>query len=218
MTVVAFRDDRPFLRIRAQDRAQRAAERGGILLPRVRTTLVLYDSRNVPATQRGGALKNMKNLAHEATHQLCFNTGLLNRKGDTPAAIVEGLACYGETRRLHGRNEPGLLNSERLDDVAHIQRRTNWISTADLLTDDSPAAGANIDQMQLFYAESWVLIYTLMNSPERLPEFQAYLKTIFPRVDKKNRLADAAKCFGDLDRLDQELRREAIRLQKEPRP
>ncbi len=72
--------------------------------------------------------------------------------------------------------------------------------------------------MQLFYGQSWLLIYTLLNSPERLPEFQQYLKTIAPRVDKKNRLIDAEKCFGDLDRLDQELRRESIRLQKEPRP
>ncbi len=59
----------------------------------------------------------MRNLAHEATHQLCYNTGLLNPKGDTPAAIVEGLACYSEARRLRGRSEPGLLNSERLDSL-----------------------------------------------------------------------------------------------------
>jgi hypothetical protein len=102
--------------------------------------------------------------------------------------------------------------------VAHIQRRANWISTSDLLTDDSPAAGRNFDRMHLFYGQSWILIYTLMNSPDRLPEFQAFLKAIFPRVDRKNRLVDAGNCFGNLDLLDQELRREAIRLQKEPRP
>jgi hypothetical protein len=217
MTVVAFRDERPFLEFARKTIGNVPRNVAGYY-SRVDNYLVLYDSRNVPATQRGGALKNMKNLAHEATHQLCYNTGLLNRRGDTPAAIVEGLACFGEIRRLHGRTEPGLLNFDRLDNVAHIQRRTNWISTADLLTDDSPAAGGNFDRMLLFYGESWVLINTLMNSPARLPELQAYLKTIFPRVDKKNRLGDATQCFGDLDRLDQELRREAIRLQKEPRP
>jgi Protein of unknown function (DUF1570) len=217
MTVVAFRDERPFFEF---------ARKFALPLPpnvcgfysRADNWLVLYDSRNVPAIELGGALKNVRNLAHEATHQLTFSTGLLNPNGDVPTAIVEGLACYSETRRLRGRNEPGLLNNERLDELAHVQRRTQWINAADLLVHDSPARGANSDQMQLFYAESWILIHTLMNSPDRLPEFQAYLKTIFPRVDKKNRLADAAKCFGDLDRLDQELRREAIRLQKEPRP
>jgi Protein of unknown function (DUF1570) len=217
MTVVAFRDDRPFREFARKTLGNIPPNVTGFY-SRTENYLVLYDSRNVPASERGGALKNMKNLAHEATHQLCFNSGLLNRKGDVPSAIVEGLACYGETRRLRGRSEPGLLNSERLDVVAHIQRRANWINTSELLTDDSPAAGRNFDRMHLFYGQSWVLIYALMNSPDRLPEFQAFLNAIFPRVDKKNRLVDAGKCFGDLDLLDQELRREAIRLQKEPRP
>ncbi len=217
MTIVAFRDERPFYEY-ARRFARPLPPNVSGFYTRGQNSLVLYDSRNVPAMQRGGALKNMRNLAHEATHQLCFNTGLLNPKGDTPAAIIEGLACYSEARPLHGKSEPGVLNSERLNDLAHIQRRVKWISTAELLGDDRPAAAGNSDQMRLFYAESWVLIYVLMNSQVRLPEFQAYLKAIFPRVDKKNRLADAEKCFGDLDRLDQEMRRESIRLQKEPRP
>ena len=157
----------------------------------------------------------MRNLAHEASHQLSYNTGLLNRKGDVPVAIVEGLACFGEARRMHGHTEPGLLNTDRLSDLAHLQRRSQWIKIVDLLSDDSPATGRNVDRMQLFYAQSWLLIFTLMNSKERLPQFQTYLKTIFPRVDKRNRLEDATTCFGDLDQLDQELRRAAIRLQSE---
>jgi Protein of unknown function (DUF1570) len=217
MTVVVFRDERPFMEF-ARRTVRNVPPNVVGFYSRAENYLVLFDARNVPASQRGGALKNMRNLAHEATHQLCFNTGLLNRKGDIPAAVVEGLACYSETRRLRGRSEPGLLNSERLDDLAHIQRRATWISTADLLADDSPAGGGNFDRMQLFYAQSWILIYTLMKSPQRSAEFQAYLKTILPRVDKKNRLADAEKSFGELNHLDQELRQEAIRLQKEPRP
>ena len=160
----------------------------------------------------------MRNLTHEATHQLSYNTGLLNPKGDTPTAIIEGLACYSETRKLRGPNEPGLLNSERLNDLAHIQRRTKWISAAELFTNDSPAAGANSDQTRLFYAESFVLIYTLMNSTERLPEFQTYLQTIFPALTRPTASPTRPSASGDLDRLDQELRRESVRLQKEPRP
>ena len=179
---------------------------------------MIFDFRNVPASALGGALKNAKTLAHEATHQLAFNTGLLNRQGDVPAAIIEGVACYGEARRLRGRNEPGLLNSERLDELAHVQRRAKWIKLTDLLTDDSPAAGGSVDLMQLFYSQSWLFFYSMMSSPVHLPQLQAYFKAIFPRADKKNRLDDARKCFGDLEQLDQELRREAIRLQTEPRP
>jgi hypothetical protein len=217
MTIVALRDERPFVEF-ARKSVRSLPKNATGFYSRSENWLVNYDSRNVPASERGGALKNVRNLAHEATHQLTFNTGMLNRKGDVPLAIVEGLACYGETRRLRGHTEPGLLNSERLDDLAHVQRGAKWIETADLLTDDSPAASAKIGQTLLFYAQSYLLICTLMNSRDRVPQFQAYLKTIFPRVDKKNRLADATKCFGELNQLDQELRREAIRLQKEPRP
>src|SRR5207253_922227 len=38
-------------------------------------------------------------LAHEATHQLTYNTGMIEREGDVPLAIVEGLAMYGEIRK-----------------------------------------------------------------------------------------------------------------------
>jgi hypothetical protein len=217
LTIVAFLDERPFREF-ARKFARGVPSKVSGFYSRQENWLVLFDFRNVPESAIGGALKNVKILAHEATHQLTFNTGLLNRQGDVPAAIMEGLACYGEERRLRGPSEPGLLNSERLDDLAHLQRRLKWIKLADLLTDDSPAAGANSDQMQLFYAQSWLLVYRLMNVPARLKQLQAYLKIIFPRVDKKNRVDDAAKCFGNLEHLDQELRREAIRLQGEPRP
>ena len=217
MTIVAFRDERPFSEF-ARKFARNVPANASGFYSRAENWLVLYDIRNVPADGLGGALKNVRTLAHEATHQLTYNTGLLNRRGDVPVSIIEGLACYGETRRLRGRNEPGLLNSPRLDDLAHIQRRANWISTADLVNDDALASGAKPDQMLLVYAQSWLLIYYLINSPQRLPQLQNYFKTIFPRLDKKNRIDDAVKCFGELDRLDQELRREAIRLQKEPRP
>jgi Protein of unknown function (DUF1570) len=217
MTLVAFVDERPFREF-ARKFARGVPPKVSGFYSRPENWLVLFDFRNVPASALGGALKNVRVLAHEATHQLTFNTGLLNRQGDVPAAIMEGLACYGEARRLRGRSELGLLNGERLDDLAHIRRRAQWIKLADLLTDDSPSAGGSFDQMQLFYAQSWLLIYSLMNTPARLPQLQSYFKTIFPRVDKKKRLDDAGKCFGNLDQLNQELRREAIRLQTEPRP
>ena len=52
--------------------------------------LVLFDFRNVPLNEQGAGHKNVKTLAHEGTHQLAFNTGLLNRHGDAPRAVVEG--------------------------------------------------------------------------------------------------------------------------------
>ena len=96
----------------------------------------------------------------------------------------------------------------------HIQRRENWISATDLLTDDAAAFGHTLDRTLLAYAEGWLLVYYLMKNPVRLPQFQAYLKAISRRTDKNHRFDDAEKHFGDLERLDQDLRREAIRLQR----
>ena len=40
---------------------------------------------------------NTFTLVHEATHQLTFHIGLLDRKSDVPVAISEGFATYAET-------------------------------------------------------------------------------------------------------------------------
>jgi hypothetical protein len=213
LSLVVFVDERPYVDfVRKYTRGVPLSTWG--FYSRTDNWLVLFDFRNVPVAERGAALKNMTTLAHETTHLLAFNTGLLNRNGDSPRAIVEGIAMYGETRRLHGRSEPGQLNVTRLDDLAHILRREKWISVVDLLTDDAAAFGKNSDRWLLAYAQSWLLVHHLMTTPARLPNFQAYLKTISERTDQNHRFEDAERHFGDLDRLDQDLRRDSIRLQQ----
>jgi Protein of unknown function (DUF1570) len=174
--------------------------------------LALFDFRNVPMRQYPAAKSNISTLAHECTHQLTFNTGLLNRQGDVPRAIVEGFGTYAETRPPRGRSQPGKINVMRLDALAHVQRRTKWVEVKDLITDERTAFGTSGDQAILSYAESWLLVYHLMTSPTRLPQFQAYLKAIQARKDQNRRFDDAETHFGNLDRLDQELRRESIQL------
>jgi Protein of unknown function (DUF1570) len=214
LTLVVFLDERPYLEF-----ARRFAHGVSVytwgFYSKVENWLVLFDFRNVPLIEKGAGHKNVTTLAHEGTHQLAFNTGLLSRQGDAPRAVVEGIALYGETGSLHGPAVPGHVNATRLDDLAHIQRREKWISATDLLTDDAVAFGKTLDRTLLAYAEGWLLVYYLMQTPIRLPQFQAYLKTISNRTDKSHRYDDAEKHFGDLDRLDQDLRREAIRLQRE---
>jgi hypothetical protein len=217
LTLVVFLDERPYLEFARKFATKVPANASGFY-SRSENWLVLYDFRNVPQDERGAAHRNARTLAHEATHQLTFNTGLLNRSGDVPLAVMEGLASFSETRPLHGRQQPGLVNRQLLDDLAHIQRRLKWISAADLLSDDLASFGTTLDQTLLAYAQSWLLVYLLMKSRPRLPQFQAYLKTIYTRTGKDHRFDDAERSFGDLDRLDQELRREAVRLQQSPRP
>jgi hypothetical protein len=68
--------------------------------------------------------------------------------------------------------------------------------------------------MILSYSESWVMVYHLMTDPDRLPQFRAYLDVLRKRNDATRRLEDAKDHFGDLAKLDEEVRQEAIRLQR----
>jgi hypothetical protein len=209
LTVLVFRDERPFLRF-----AQNTVPGTVGFYSRASNWLAFFDFRNVPMSPHASGQSNMETLTHEATHQLTFNTGLLERKADIPKSIVEGLAMYCERRRLVGRNEPGQANLRRLDELAHIRRREPWISAAELLSDDRACFGRTGDRLLLSYCESWLLVYHLMNDPERLPQFRAYLAAIRGRTDSTLRLDDARAHFGDLTRLDGELRQEAVRLQR----
>lgn len=210
LTLVVFVDERPF---RSFVKGVPPSALG--LYKRTDNWLVLFDFRNVPAhNNRPGYQANMSTLAHEATHLLAYNTGLLNREGDVPRAITEGIATYSEARKLHGRTEPGQLNSARLDDLAHFQRISNWINITTLLTDEKAAFGPTEDRVLLAYAESWLLVYYLMTTPTRLPQFRAYLKLIARRNDATHRYDDAEAAFGSLDQLDRDVRQAGIRLQQ----
>ena len=72
--------------------------------------------------------------------------------------------------------------------------------------------GDDADLRLLAYAESWLLVYHLMKDSARLPGFRTYLAAIRNHRDASSRLDDARAHWGDLDRLDQELRRASIRL------
>jgi hypothetical protein len=209
LSVIVFVDERPFLKF-----AENAPPGTIGFYSRPANWLVLFDFRNVPMYPGASGQSNMETVTHEATHQLTFNTGLLDRRDDIPLCIVEGLAMYGERRRLTGRSEPGQVNLRRLDELAHVQRRLSWISLSELLASDTAWFGRGEDRRALGYAESWVLVYHLMTDPTRLPQFRDYLRAIRGRKDRARRLEDARAHFGDLDQLDRELRRTAIRLQQ----
>jgi hypothetical protein len=225
MTVVALADDRSFaaymgnprLRLTAKMIDPDPAVHG--LYNRRTNALIVFDHRALgPQLGPRAGYENLRFVAHEGTHQLCFNTGLLDRHGDAPKAIVEGLAMYGEVRPPtgSGRSLPGQLNRMRLSDLARAQRRhLAWIAVEQLLTDDGPLAQAATHLGLLAYAESWLLVYLLMKDPARLPGFRAYLKAVRARRDPTSRLEDARTHLGDLARLNQDLRAYSVRLLRE---
>src|SRR5262249_21302903 len=135
---------------------------------------------------------NTLSLAHEATHQLTFNTGLLRRRGDVPKCISEGLAMYAEIRSATRRIPMGKVNDERLRGLAYGQRQGNkWIPVEQLLADDGPIDGeGGSGQQQLAYAESWLLVHWLLQEP-RMAGFREYLDAIRDRKEASHRVEDA---------------------------
>ena len=85
LIVIMFRDDRSFGRFFRLPSLLDAAAKGRPLQPagiydKRTNVLHVFDWRNVPIEPRASH-RNMETLAHEGTHQLSFNTGLLNRGG-----------------------------------------------------------------------------------------------------------------------------------------
>jgi hypothetical protein len=177
--------------------------------------LVVYDYRSQgrAAAPRAGRANTIA-LAHEATHQLTFNSGLLDRQGDVPLCISEGLAMFVEVRPPSGKSPPGQPNPGRLQGlVLGLRRGLSWIPVETLIAADGPLGGdAGAPAQQLAYAQSWLLVYHLMKDPERLPRFRDYLAAIRPRRNADQRIEDARRALGDLDRLDRDLKARARKL------
>jgi hypothetical protein len=174
--------------------------------------LVIFDFRASRAELAANAERvNTLTLVHEATHQLTFNTGLLDRRGDVPVCISEGLAMYGEVWRHLGRSDLGQLNVPRLQVIAESRRQAiSWFPLRrlfvadDLLTDEQTRQLAN--------AESWLLVYYLLRNRATLPRLRHYLDALRARADAAHRLADVRAHLGEPDRLDRDLRNFAARL------
>ncbi len=171
--------------------------------------LVMFDNRARANAGPKVERANTVALIHEATHQLTFNSGLLNRQGDIPLAVSEGLAMYGEVMRPRGRGEVGDVNIERLK-VLVAHRDDPWFRSSTMLENDAPFTNPADEQLAL--AQAWLLTYHLMTERDQLPKFRAYLDAIRPRTDASHRLEDAKTTLGDLDALDRDLSRKAALL------
>jgi hypothetical protein len=171
--------------------------------------LVIFDLRTPAADLSDTSRRyNLFALVHEGLHQLTFNTGLLNRRGDVPVALSEGLATYGELWRPGRHSTLAQVNRPRLEILLKRQgQELDWIPLRTLLTDDGLFQGSS---EQLAYAQAWALVYELMTLPRR-SKFRAYLAALSDRIDPARRLVDAETHLGNLDRLDRDLRRHTLR-------
>ncbi|QEH33053.1 hypothetical protein OJF2_15490 [Aquisphaera giovannonii] len=168
--------------------------------------LVIFDFREGGGLEKADAETiNLFALVHETSHQLCFNTGLLDRAHVPPLCVSEGLATYVELWRPGVRNAIGGVNKPRLKALGNAR---DWIDLADLISED---AAFEDDRQQLAYAEGWLLIHYLMRSPGRQARLRRYLASVRKEGAKtpaaRLKLAEAA--LGSLSKLNREVKDEA---------
>lgn len=171
--------------------------------------LVVCDNRGEggPRAERANSVA----LFHEATHQLTFHTGLMDRASDVPLAISEGLGTYGETRRPDGRTRVGARNAERLAVLAAAAHAGDRLfPAAKLIGADELLNGA--ETQQAAYAQSWLLVHMLMRPGEDAGRFRAYLDALRPRRDAVHRRDDVRAHLGEFTELDEALKRYANKL------
>jgi hypothetical protein len=158
---------------------------------------------------------NTRTLAHETTHLLSFNTGLLDRHGDVPLCISEGLGTYAETWRPRGLGHYGQVNHYWLEVFAVDRRRIrNWVPIPKLIADDD--LFEKEETGNIAYAESWATVNLLLSTEARFPRFRRYLETLRSRHAPAERLNDAREALDDLDELDREVKRYAERMIRKP--
>lgn len=216
LIVVAFDDDRSFgkffdLPSLMQAGAQGVGAQPSGVYDRATNLLNVFDWRNAPMFIRS-ANRNAQTLAHEGTHQLTFNTGLLDRAASPPVCVVEGFGTYGEPRKVIGPSDLGRLNVQRLDDLAKLRRMVDWIPLTSLLTDDSIFREGLVARLMLAYSQSWLLVHYLLNTKDQIPKFRDYLKVARTGKSPELRLKVAEEHLGDLEALDDALKAYSIKL------
>ncbi len=146
-------------------------------------------------------------LIHEATHLLCFNTGLLSRANEPPQALSEGLACYGETWRPKVKNasfggqNPGRAQVFTESKAAGLE----WIPLDRLVADDGLFGDAKTQQ--LAYAESWFLVWNLVGNVSKREKLKATLSKLAQEKTPAARVAAVVDGLGIGAQYDEELRR-----------
>jgi hypothetical protein len=140
---------------------------------------------------------NVSTIMHEVSHQLSFNTGLLNRGGDVPAWLVEGMAMYCEptvTGAWQGIGEPNPMRVKVLKEHRPFKLR-QLISNDDWLR-----KSARVEDVVAGYSQSWALFRLLME--EQPKQLRNYMTTIYDRRTPDHRLADFGEAFGNVAELE----------------
>jgi hypothetical protein len=138
---------------------------------------------------------NIGTIMHEVAHQISFNCGMLNREGDVPLWLAEGLACYCEATVNGSWQGIGEANPSRTGVLAGPARgQGEFIPLKILLTKDDVIRSGSIETVLMGYSQSWALFRMLMEEqPQHLRE---YMDSIYHQRTAERRLEDFTAVFG----------------------
>jgi hypothetical protein len=190
--------------------AEREVPQDGTKVDRLRYLEAIY--RRAREVSKGA---NTSTIMHEAAHQLSFNCGLLNRFGDVPLWLAEGLACYCEVTVNGAWQGPGEVNSDRLGFlITALRGRVRFLGLRDLITTDNWLKNDEAQQSTLLgYAQSWVLFRFLMQ--EEPQALRTYLRLTYSERVAERRLANFQQAFGtNLSNLERRYFRYLVMLLK----
>jgi hypothetical protein len=140
---------------------------------------------------------NISTVMHEVAHQLSFNCGMLDRHGDVPFWVSEGLACYCEATENGSWQGIGAPNPRRIATLSGVlSKKGQLLDLRELISRDDWMPSRRDDQTALLaYAQSWALFRMFME--EQPQSVSAYLKAIYPRRNSDCRLKDFHQVFGN---------------------
>ncbi|CAN5867004.1 hypothetical protein BH23PLA1_BH23PLA1_09410 [soil metagenome] len=204
LQVVVLSDSESFAKVLGEDPGETVAG----IYDLDANELVMFDNRGASTGDAqadfGAQRANSIALFHEATHQLTYNTGLLDRESDVPVLISEGLATYGEVRRPDGRTRIGAINQERLSVIAQALRQGEPLLPVERLLTEG-ALFLQADTLQLAYAQAWLLAHAHFSNKGPAERFRIYLEALKKRPDGSSRLEDFQAHLGDPEGLDKQL-------------
>jgi hypothetical protein len=197
LVVYDFAGNRAFLA--GREKGKEMLQRAATDLERERLSVALSRFENDRRTDT-----NVSTVMHEVAHQLSFNCGMLNRKGDVPLWLAEGLACYCESTAEGAWQGIGEPNPSRAAVLARAKGA--YLPLQNLIgSDDWLRKAERVDHVLLGYSQSWALFSWLMR--ERPRQLRRYLELIYPRRTPEQRLADFGSAFGgDLPALERQYR------------
>ena len=157
-------------------------------------------------------------LRHELAHQVQHNLGILRRGSRKPVWWAEGLACLFEIDSTGARR--GLaVNQARLKRFRQAEGAQALMSLRSLVTASRPDSAADLDQADVFYAQSWTLCYYLVKRrPAQVARYLEILRERKPGFEPggDQELADFETAFGQLDaRFERAFLRAMARLRSE---